>query len=437
MNSTAQEFHLPDVGEGLTEAEIVTWHVAEGDPVAVNQAVVDIETAKSVVALPAPHGGEVLEVLAAEGETVQVGTPILRIGSPAGPEQPAGDASSSKADAAESAEDEPKLLVGYGNTGPNSRRSRRQRRDSQPQQQESATARHRPLAKPPVRKLAKELGVDLGEIRPSGQHGIVARQDVLAHAEKNEAPIETGRTETRGTGAGRTETRVPIKGVRKRTAEAVVASAFTAPHVTEFSTIDVTRTMQLREQIQQRREFRDVKLTPLAFAARAYLAAIARTPIANARWDEDAQEIMLREQVDLGIAAATPRGLVVPNVEAAQRLSLRELASSINELAETARAGATTPGQLAGGTTTITNIGVFGVDSGTPILNPGQTAILAVGAVRRMPWVVHDEQGERIEPRSVLQLALSFDHRVMDGQQGSELLADTAAVLADPGMALL
>ncbi|WP_432970852.1 dihydrolipoamide acetyltransferase family protein [Dactylosporangium sp. CA-233914] len=426
-------FHLPDVGEGLTEAEIVAWHVAVGDVVEVNQIIVDIETAKSIVELPSPFAGTVTELLVAAGDTVAVGTAIIGIATAASAE-------------------EPKLLVGYG--ARESGGQRRRRGGAVPAAAPTVPAAAptvpaaaptvpaavpavveeagKPRAKPPVRKLAKVLGVDLATVVPTGPDGTVVRDDVLGAAGQNAAapaapsPIPDGDV-----------TRYPIKGVRKHTAAAMVASAFTAPHVTEFVTVDVTETIRLKDRVQQRREFRDVKLTPLAFVARAYLIAVGRTPIANGRWDEASQEIVVPAAVNLGIAAATPRGLVVPNIRGAHALGLRELAVAINALAATARAGKTPPEELSGGTTTITNVGVFGVDTGTPILNPGETAILAVGAIRRMPWVVEDEHGERIEPRSVLQLALSFDHRVMDGQQGSELLADTAAVLAEPGLALL
>ncbi|GAA2580420.1 dihydrolipoamide acetyltransferase family protein [Dactylosporangium fulvum] len=408
---STEQFHLPDVGEGLTEAEIVAWHVAVGDVVEVNQIIVDIETAKSVVELPSPFAGTVTELLVAAGETVAVGTAIIGITT------------------AVSAE-EPKLLVGYG---ARESEGRQRRRGGAVLGAVPAVvpAAEKPRAKPPVRKLAQVLGVDLAAVVPTGPDGIVARADVLGAAENGAAPAAPSPVPDGDV------TRYPIKGVRKHTAAAMVASAFTAPHVTEFVTVDVTETIRLKDRVQQRREFRDVKLTPLAFVARAYLIAVGRTPIANGHWDEASQEIVVPAAVNLGIAAATPRGLVVPNIRAAHALGLRELAVAINELAATARAGKTPPERMSGGTTTITNVGVFGVDTGTPILNPGETAILAVGAIRRMPWVVEDERGERIEPRSVLQLALSFDHRVMDGQQGSELLADTAAVLAEPGLAIL
>jgi pyruvate dehydrogenase E2 component (dihydrolipoamide acetyltransferase) len=240
-----------------------------------------------------------------------------------------------------------------------------------------------------------------------------------------------------GTDHSQRETRIPIKGVRKHTAAAMVSSAFTAPHVTEFITCDVTAMMELRDRVAARREFRDVKVSPLLFVAKAVILAAAKTPEINATWDEAAGEIVLKNYVNLGIAAATERGLIVPNIKDADRLSLLDLARAIGALTDTARAGKTTPADMTGGTITITNVGVFGVDTGTPILNPGEAGIVAFGAVRRMPWVVGGGEEERIEPRWVTQLAVSFDHRLVDGQQGSQFLANLAAVLVDPGLALL
>jgi pyruvate dehydrogenase E2 component (dihydrolipoamide acetyltransferase) len=288
------------------------------------------------------------------------------------------------------------------------------------------------LAKPPVRKLAKTLGVDLAGIRPSGPGSTITREDVQAAA----LPAPSSAAPAAVPAAGR-ETRIPVRGVRKHTAAAMVTSAFTAPHVTEFVTVDVTATMKLRDRVAARREFRDVKVSPLLFVAKAVILAAQRTPEINATWDEAAGEIVLKHYVNLGIAAATDRGLVVPNIKDADRLSLRELAQALTELAETARAGKTTPADMTGGTITITNVGVFGVDTGTPILNPGESGIVAFGAVRRLPWVVGTGPDERIEPRWVTQLAVSFDHRLVDGQQGSQFLADVAGVLTDPGMSLL
>ncbi|MFN2517798.1 MAG: dihydrolipoamide acetyltransferase family protein [Jatrophihabitantaceae bacterium] len=437
-----KQFKLPDLGEGLTDGDILKWMVAVGDTVDVNDTLCEVETVKAAVELPSPFAGVVTALHAAEGETVPVGAPIISVdvsppGTPEAPPPPvAGQApaptvgSSSEdmvptvpaaATGAEigAAEERQMTLVGYG---PQAGGSNRRRRKAAAQERSMPTlaAEHGVLAKPPVRKLAKTLGVDLTTVPPTGPNGTVSRDDVAAAAQ------HSGR-----------ETRIPIKGVRKHTAAAMVASAFTAPHVTEFVAVDVTETMQLRDRVAARRDFRDVKVSPLLFVAKAVILAAAKTPEINATWDAAAAEIVLKHYVNLGIAAATERGLIVPNIKDADTLSLRELAGAIGALTDTARAGRTSPADMAGGSITITNVGVFGVDTGTPILNPGESGIVAFGAVQRMPWVVGSGRDERIEPRWVTQLAVSFDHRVVDGQQGSQFLSDVAAVLRDPGLALL
>jgi pyruvate dehydrogenase E2 component (dihydrolipoamide acetyltransferase) len=294
--------------------------------------------------------------------------------------------------------------------------------------------RARPLAKPPVRKYAKDLGVDLTTVSGSGSGGVITRADVDAaanggpHGAESSAPV---RTFGAGSPVG-DEQRIPIKGVRKHTAAAMVASAFTAPHVTEFLTVDVTRMMKLRQRMALRPELAGVKVSPLLFVARALLLAARRHPMINSSWDEAAQEIVVKGYVNLGIAAATPRGLIVPNIKDAGRMSLAELAGALGDLTATAREGKTSPADMSGGTITITNVGVFGVDTGTPILNPGESAILCFGAIRETPWV---HKG-RVVPRQVTQLSLSFDHRIVDGELGSRFLADIGAMLHDPGVAL-
>ena len=224
-----------------------------------------------------------------------------------------------------------------------------------------------------------------------------------------------------------------MKSVRKRTAEAMVSSAFSAPHVSVFHTVDVTRTMRLVAELREDREFADVRVTPLLIAMKALLIAVRRHPEVNASWRDDTQEIVYKHYVNLGIAAQTPRGLVVPNIKDAHRLGLHDLAVALADLTATARAGRTTPADMSDGTITITNVGVFGIDTGTPILNPGESAILAFGAIREQPWV---HKG-KVKIRHVTQLALSFDHRLVDGGLGSRLLADVAAVLEDPARALV
>jgi pyruvate dehydrogenase E2 component (dihydrolipoamide acetyltransferase) len=299
----------------------------------------------------------------------------------------------------------------------------------------------RVLAKPPVRKLAKDLGVDLRELTPTGPGGTVTREDVQSAGAgpaqaMPERYADLGRPGV-GPMSGARETREPIKGVRKMMGQAMVQSAFTAPHVTEWVTVDVTEGMAFVERLRQRRELRDVKVTPLLLLAKAAMLAMRRTPEINSSWDDAAQEVVYKGYVNLGIAAATPRGLVVPNVKDADQLSLRELADAVNDLVATAREGRTQPADMSGGTFTITNVGVFGVDAGTPIINPGESAILCFGAVRKQPWVVEGPDGDRIEPRQVTTLALSFDHRHIDGEKGSRFLADVASIMQDPASALL
>lgn len=439
---TAHEFKLPDAGEGLTEADIVAWRVKVGDTVAVNDVVVEIETAKSVVELPSPYAGEVLALLVAEGETVEVGTPIIRIGSAGAG---ASDASPRTAPEIIDTNIPPAgqaTLVGYG---PKQRTLKRRARRGEVAAAPVAAATPvveqilqrssqdprvgRALAKPLVRRLARDLGVDLAAVVPTGPHGTVSRDDVLAAASpiiERTAPVALPR-------AGERETREPIKGVRKQMAAAMVASMSTAPHVSEWLTVDATATVELVARFKERREFAGIKLSPLLVVARACVLAMRRTPLVNSTWDEAAQEVVVKHYVNLGIAAATPRGLIVPNIKDAHDLSLVELAQALETLADTAREGRTQPAELTGGSFTITNIGVLGVDGGAPIINPGESAILCLGAIKAQPWVV----GDQVVPRQVMTLSLSFDHRHIDGATGSQFLTDVAGIVSDPGSALL
>ncbi len=436
-----EQFRLPDVGEGLTEAEILQWFVQPGDRVGVNQTIVEIETAKAAVELPCPFDGVVTELLAQPGDTVDVGTPIITVdtdpdATTTGPPVPAGPAAEF-VPAPPAEEGRQAVLVGYGvKAAPASRRPRRpgggSTRPIAPTRigglevgraVERALAETPVLAKPPVRKLARDLGVDLTTVTPTGPHGTVTRADV-------EAVSRPGAVAASATPADRRE---PVRGVRKHMAEAMVASAFSAPHVTEWVAVDVTRTVKLVRRLRDTPGFAEARVTPLLLVARAVLEAVRRTPEINASFDADAQEVVYKGAVNLGIAAATPRGLLVPNVKDAGRLSLPELAEALRALTDTAKEGRTAPADLVGGTFTITNVGVFGVDGGTPIINPGEAAILAVGAFRQRPWV---HKG-RVRPRWVAELSVSFDHRFVDGALGSRFLADVAAVLEDPATPLL
>jgi pyruvate dehydrogenase E2 component (dihydrolipoamide acetyltransferase) len=495
-----KHFNLPDPGEGLVEAEIVTWKVKPGDTVKTNVIVVEIETAKSLVELPIPWEGKVIELLVAEGTTVDVGQPIVSVEVEGAGDQAEPSASPEAEGGAAEGEERVANLVGYGPSASSGKRRRRKgpaesagaapgraaegvqavmgqaggpvagNAPAQAAAPESPRAPEpvaatgpgpmsraeaapgagvgnggRPLAKPPVRKYAKDRGVDLAQVSASAGDGIITRADIDAFLGGGgaEAPAAAGEPADGGAGtayappvfsrSGEREVRIPIKGVRKMTAQAMVGSAFSAPHVTEFITVDVTRTMKLVDRLGGDRDFRDVKVSPLLIVAKALCLAVHRNPGINATWDEAAGEIVQKNYVNLGIAAATPRGLIVPNIMDADQMSLRQLADAMADLVSTARAGRTQPAAQSGGTITITNVGVFGVDNGTPIINPGESAILCFGAIRKMPWVV----GNKVKPRWVTQLSVAFDHRLVDGDLGSRFLADVAAVLEDPSKALV
>ncbi|MGB2571429.1 dihydrolipoamide acetyltransferase family protein [Micromonospora citrea] len=483
--SRIKEFNLPDLGEGLTEGEILAWLVKVGDVIELNQPIVEVETAKAAVEIPAKWAGQVRAIFHPEGSTIEVGTPIISIDTDpgAGPIEesttgaPAADLPTPSAASLAAVDVAPAegavepgliggpapggrtaVLVGYGPR--TTAAKRRPRKGGVPAQASApaAPAVQAPvapvaptapvvapsngngrvggsvLAKPPVRKLAKDLGVDLGTLTGSGPLGSITREDVqraaAAPAAAEPLTVTAPATAVASFGADR-EQRIPVKGVRRLTAENMSRSAFTAPHVTEFLTVDVTRAMKALDRLRGRREWRDVRVSPLLLVAKAVLLAVKRHPMVNSTWAGD--EIVVKDYVNLGIAAATERGLIVPNIKDAGRLSLRELADAMTDLVQTAKTGKTSPADMSGGTLTITNVGVFGVDTGTPILPPGESAILAFGAVREMPWV---HKG-KVKPRHVTTLGLSFDHRIIDGELGSKFLRDIGDFLSDPEAALL
>ncbi|AWG98583.1 branched-chain alpha-keto acid dehydrogenase subunit E2 [Rhodococcus ruber Chol-4] len=404
----SEVFRLPDLGEGLTEAELVSWTVAVGDRVELNQVIAEVETAKATVELPSPYAGTVAELLAEPGDSVPVGNPLIRFTLPG-----AGDGGGPV-----------QVLVGYGpGAAPASKRAARAA--AAPSPQAPAGARHRPDAKPSARREARELGVDLTGVTGTGAGGVITVPDVRRAAEARDTqPPEAGPPR---------ETRTPIHGIRRRTAAAVARSAFTAPHVTVFLTCDVTATVELVSRLRGAAAFEGRHPTPLTVVAKALLRVLAHQPVLNAAWDEEHQEIVTRHYVNLGIATATDAGLMVPVIHDADRLSLPDLADAVARAAETARSGRATPAELTGGTVSITNVGVFGVDTGTPILNPGETAILALGAIGPRPWVVDGE----LAVRQVTTLSLSFDHRLVDGEQAARALAEIGAILTDPVPELL
>jgi len=439
------EFTLPDPGEGLLEADVVRWLVAVGDTVAVNDTLLEIETAKSLVELPSPYAGVVAEILVGEGQTVDVGTPIIRIAdtadeasAPAGPspaaegvsgEQPASSAApSGHHDGSSEA-----ILVGYGaKAGSVARRARRSAEASAP----AASAPSAPVvasapvappvsgngqpprAKPPVRRVARDLGIDLANVEATGPGGTITADDVVAAANNSG------------------EQRIPLRGVRREMFRTMTAS-LAVPQATAFVEVDVTATVELIETLKRRRDFTGLRISPLAVFAKAACLAIERIPEINSSYDAERDEIVLHSDVNLGIAAATPRGLLVPNIKAANRLNLLDLTRAINELVPLAREGKVPPSAMSNGTFSITNVGVFGVDGGTPIMNYGEAAIMCLGTILRKPWVVGTGENERIVPRSVCTVSLTFDHRLVDGEMGSKFLADVSTIMSDPALALL
>jgi 2-oxoisovalerate dehydrogenase E2 component (dihydrolipoyl transacylase) len=466
------EFPLPDLGEGLTEGEILKWLVAEGDVIELNQPIVEVETAKAAVEIPAKWAGTVVKIHEPEGAVVEVGAPIISIDTGGG-SAPVETAPGEGGLIGETtANGRTAVLVGYGpKSGPAKRRPRAGGQAGGPAGVSVASAPAAPaapaaavaapttpttptaptaptapavtrpepvpvasggpvLAKPPVRKLARDLGVDLATIVGTGPQGSITRDDLQRALDGAAA---TPAAPVAPSVVGSRETRIPIKGVRKLTAANMVASAFTAPHVTEFLTIDMTRSMRALERLKAQRDWRDVRVSPLLLVAKAVLLAIKRYPMINSTWSDATEEIIVKDYVNLGIAAATERGLIVPNIKDAGTMTLRQLADAMTELVNVAKSGKTPPADMTGGTFTITNVGVFGVDTGTPILPPGEAAILAFGAVREQPWA---HKG-KVKLRQVSTLGLSFDHRIIDGELGSKFLRDVGEFLTDPEAALL
>lgn len=445
------DFPLPDVGEGLTEAEIVQWRVKVGDVVAINDILVEIETAKSLVELPSPFAGTIVALLASEGDTVPVGKSIIQVdaeGAIPAPLHPAPEPAASKISAAGpavtaqkvAASPEP-VLVGYGSGGHvTSRRGSRTAAMSALSAPNSAPPPHAApvvypaaaesavavLAKPPVRKLAKELGVDIQSVLATGANGEVTRDDVVRQSQvktvfRNVATPEWPQER---------EEYIPVKGVRKAIAAAMVKSKFEAPHVSVFVDVDATRTMDFVKRLKASPDFQGIRVSPLLVMARAVVWAVQRNPTVNSSWTD--KDIIVHHYVNLGIAAATPRGLIVPNVKEAHTLNLKQLALGLENLTVTARDGKTTIDDMSNGTITITNLGSFGVDTGTPIINPGEVSIVVLGAIKQKPWVVDGQ----IEARFVTTIGASFDHRVVDGDVASRFLADIASIIEEPALLL-
>ncbi|MFA5890355.1 MAG: dihydrolipoamide acetyltransferase family protein [Actinomycetota bacterium] len=419
MSDEVREFKLPDLGEGLTDAEIVQWLVHEGDSVALNQPLVEVETEKAIVEIPSPYEGTVEKTFGEVGARVNVGATLITI--------------RTASDAPQTGRRE--VLVGYGpEDGPPMRRKQRRigKRDSDEPGAQTPSARA--LTTPPVRKLARELGIDVDTVAGTGPDGRVTREDVqnAAAAGPSDAPAEVAVSSVRAPRArvveGAEDERIPVRAIRRSIAEKMVRSAFSIPHVTEWLQIDATQLTQLRRDLSTAPEAAEQKISPLPIVIKALVAALHRHPLINSRWDEEATEIVVRRAYHVGIATDTERGLLVPVIKDADQLNVFEIATEVTRLVAAARAGRIGPADLTGSTITITNIGSFGMESGTPIINYPECAVLAVGVIARRPWVVQDE----VVPRDVMTLALTFDHRIVDGAEAGRFLRYLGDLIEKP-----
>jgi 2-oxoisovalerate dehydrogenase E2 component (dihydrolipoyl transacylase) len=419
-----REFKLPDLGEGLTEGEVVRWLVAEGDAIVLNQPIVEVETAKAVVEIPAPYAGTVVKLHAGEGDTLDVAAPLISVDTDGG-------AASAAPAPAVAAEPDPDQELQATLVGPGERQQTRRRRiagharaGSLPAApaHTSAPAAQRPKATPPVRRYAKDRGVDLAALVGTGKDGRITREDV-------DGALGTAQPAARQP-RDRSSERIPVRGTRRQIAAAMAASAFSIPHVTEFLTVDATRLVELRERLRALPAAAEVKLTPLAVVAKALCVAVRSYPLMNSSWDEDAGEIELKGWVNLGIATDTPTGLLVPNVKDADTLGILDLSRQIARLTALARERKAAPADLTGGTITITNVGGFGVETGTPIINKPECAILATGLIAPRPWVVDGQ----LAVRQLMTTSVSFDHRIVDGAYAAQFLAHLGDLLEDPAL---
>ena len=421
---SARDFKLPDLGEGLTEAEIVQWLVKEGDTIELNQPIVEVETEKALVEIPSPFAGKVEKIIGDVGEKVSVGSTIITV---------------------ETSDDAPKtgrkeVLVGYGPEEGASKR-RKNRKIGRRSEEESADEPEQParaLATPPVRKLARDLGVDIDTVTGTGKEGRVTREDVQAAADSGpkEQPSPEEAAEVISLPSqpqiravpDQAEERIPVRAIRRSIAEKMVRSAFTIPHVAEWLQVDATELMKLRADLQASPEAKDLKISPLPVIVKALLAALRKHPLVNSSWDDETNEIVVRHAYHIGIATDTERGLLVPVVKNADQLNIFELSREIARLAGAARDGKIGPSDLTGSTITITNVGSFGMESGTPIINHPEAAILAPGVIAKRPWVVEGQ----IAVRDVMTLALSFDHRVLDGAEAGRFLRYLGYLIEKP-----
>ena len=461
-------FLLPDVGEGLVEAEIVTWKVNVGDTVVLNQPLVDIETAKATVELPSPYEGTVVALHGNVGDVMEVHKPLITFNVGGAPSAPATTVAAPVEGAASVGEGREAVLVGYGVANEDGVATRKHRRQgahapapsapvtppppppSTPSVAANSPSALAPRSTPPVRLYAKQHGVDLSTLAGTGRDGLITRVDVeralsgapasSAPAIRASAPITGPLSPSHFVGrdieswsTGPKEERIPVKGVLRAMSEAMVQSAFSAPHAAVWVRLDATKTVELLASLKQQASLNDIRLSPLSIVALALCDAARHYPGINSSFDSNTSEVVVRRSVNLGIAADTPRGLIVPNIKGADEMGLVEMTRALNVLVEKARNGTTTPNEMIGTTLTITNVGPFGVDAAMPILPPGTGAILAIGQIAKAPWVVNDE----VVVRHAVEIAMAFDHRQIDGALASRVLGHVAAFLADPAAKII
>jgi len=415
----AYEFKFPDIGEGLTEGEIVRWLVKEGDEIKEGQPLVEVETDKALAEIPSPKTGVILKILAKEKEIVKVGQVIVVIGE--------------KGEALAAPPPKPKSVGVVGEL------------EEAPEEVPAVAAKAEPvktvlvsehaLATPAVRVLAKELGVDINKVQGTGPEGRVLEKDVRQLAEGKEKPVEEVKKPVKVKKYdlyGYVE-RIPLRGVRRSIAKAMVKSKYTAPHVTAMDEADVTELWKIREKEKKAAEKKGIKLTILPFIIKSVLAGLSEHPYLNASLDDENEEIILKKYFNIGVATDTPEGLMVPVVKNAKEKSIFQIAEELTKLAQKARDRTIDLADLKGGTFTISNYGALGGIYATPIINYPEVAILGVGKIKDTPVV----RNGKVVVRKILSLALSFDHRVVDGGEGARFLNTVIAHLEDPDLILL
>jgi pyruvate dehydrogenase E2 component (dihydrolipoyllysine-residue acetyltransferase) len=415
----AYEFKFPDIGEGLTEGEIVRWLVKEGDEVKEGQPLVEVETDKALAEIPSPRTGVILKILAKEKEIVKVGQVIVVFGE--------------KGEALAVPLPKPKSVGVVGEL------------EEAPEELPAVTLKAEPvkaalvsehaLATPAVRALAKELGVDINKVQGSGPEGRVLEKDVRQFTETKEKPADPEKKITKVKKYdlyGYVE-RIPLRGVRRSIAKAMVRSKYTAPHVTAMDEADVTALWKIREKEKKAAEKKGIKLTILPFIVKAVIAGLSEHPYLNASLDDENEEIVLKKYFNIGVATDTPEGLMVPVVKNAKDKSILQIADELTKLVEKARNRSIDLADLKGGTFTISNYGALGGIYATPIINYPEVAILGVGRIKDTPVV----KNGKLVVRKILSLALSFDHRVVDGGEGARFLNTVIARLEDPDLILL